>query len=88
MTGEAPAPEAPGVPIHERITTFPRELQLAYLLGVCVRTFGHDTTARFYARLRPLVEDKVGHGHALAPGDAPDPAENFWGGVWRIHRAD
>jgi hypothetical protein len=22
------------------------------------------------------------------PGDALDPAENFWGGVWRIHQAE
>lgn len=88
MTVDATTPEAPEVPIHERITEFPRELQLAYLLGLCVRSFGHDTTARFYRRLRPVVEDQIGHGRALAPGDAPDPADNFWGGVWRIHRAE
>jgi hypothetical protein len=69
----------------------PRELQLAYLLGLASEFLGRETVERMYRNTRPLIEDMVAHGpdtRARLPGDARDPAENYWGGVWQIHQAE
>jgi hypothetical protein len=60
----------------------PPRTQLAYALGLASRFFGRETVLRHYRQIAPLVQDRVGHG------DVAHPAENYWGGVWQVYRAD
>lgn len=69
----------------------PPKLQLAFGLGTLARMLGRETVERHYRMIRPVVDDAFAHGAARAatpPGDAEDPSQNYWGGVWQIHRAD
>jgi hypothetical protein len=66
-------------------------LKAAYLLGVASRLFGRAQVQQLYDNLKPLVDDMFAHGQAGAkriPGEAGDPADDYWGGVWKVYRAD
>jgi hypothetical protein len=68
------------------------QLKTAYLLGVASRLFGRELVQKLYDNTKPLVDDMFGHGPASRPrhpGQAEEEGgEDFWGGVWKIHRAD
>ena len=64
------------------------KLKLAYLLGTASRMFGRKKTAQIYRSTKPIVDDMFGHGKRRAPGEADDPSENYWHGVWRIYDAE
>ena len=65
----------------------PAEARVAYLLGVATRFMGRDLVQQLYDNLRPIVDDMFGHAAPRHPGQADDGAEDFWGGVWKIHEA-
>ena len=70
----------------------PPKLRLAFMLGTMARVLGRETVEKYYELLKPVIDDAFGHGDfggsQPQPGDADDPADNYWGGVWQIHRAD
>ena len=69
------------------------KLKLAFMLGTAAKLFGRETVEKYYRLLAPPIEDAFSHGPSMRgesahPGDAADPRQNYWGGVWQIHRAD
>ena len=53
--------------------------------------FGRETVSKLVEKVRPLVDDQFGQADGAEKslaGDAADPKDNFWGGVWRIYDAD
>jgi hypothetical protein len=64
----------------------PGKIQLAYVLGMASQMLGSDLVAQVYRANRPLADDLIGHGPAHGP--RPDPAGNWWGGVWRVYDAE
>ncbi len=61
----------------------PDDKKLECLLGYGAALFGRERVTKLYERLAPVVRDCCGHGV-----DYEDPAENYWGGVWQVYRAE
>lgn len=67
----------------------PKDLQVAYLLGLAVQMFGESQVRQMYDAFKPLIDDVVGQGRRpRTAGEAEDPADNYWGGVWQIYDTD
>lgn len=72
----------------EQFEQLPGEARTAYLLGVAARLFGRDLVQQLYENMKPLVDDVFGQARPRHPGQAEDGADDFWGGVWKIHETD
>lgn len=59
------------------------EEKIACVLGYAAAFFGRERVQALYEAMAPLVKDHAGHGP-----DYDDPRENYWGGVWRIYKAE
>jgi hypothetical protein len=72
---------------NKQFDQLPPELQLAFTLGMASKIFGRQLVQQIYQNMKPLFADMFGHGHAIkrAVGDADDPKDNYWGGVWQIY---
>lgn len=65
--------------------------QLALFRELASRTFGSEYVDRLWSQLEPVIRDKIGHGGPSDPkivGDAADPKDNYWKGVWQIYHAE
>lgn len=55
------------------------------------RMAGAEYVDRMWRQLEPVFRNKIGHGEPLQPtivGDADDPKNNYWKGVWQVYRAE
>ena len=69
----------------------PRNEQYAYAVGMAARLFGRERVAKMIEQVKPLVQDQMGQAQGAEKhlaGDAADPKDNYWGGVWRIYDVD
>jgi hypothetical protein len=52
---------------------------------------GKEYVDRLWSQLEPVIRNRIGHGEPLEPtivGDADDPKNNYWKGVWQVYRAE
>jgi hypothetical protein len=52
---------------------------------------GKEYVDRLWSQLEPVIRNRIGHGDPLEPaivGDADDPKNNYWKGVWQVYRAE
>lgn len=72
----------------ERMTPAGRRDAMRKLLE---STFGERDVERLWQQLEPLIRNRIGHGEPLTPkmpGDADDPKDNYWKGVWQVYHAE
>lgn len=65
--------------------------QAALFRELASRTFGPEYVDRLWSQLEPVMRDKIGHGGQRDPkivGDAADPKDNYWKGVWQVYHAE
>ena len=65
------------------LVLLPQEQRNALLRDTCIAVFGDRKGAQIWKRLAPTITFK---GRQV--GDAIDPKDNFWNGVWRIYEAE
>lgn len=72
---------------NETFDALPDREQLAVVLELAGSMMGRETVKQNLAQMLPLLRDLVGHGapEPKIAGDAPDPKDNFWGGVWQVY---
>ena len=65
--------------------------QIAALRALAEATLGQAYVDRMWSRMEPLIRNRIGHGEPLEPtmlGDADDPKNNYWKGVWQLYHAE
>jgi len=65
--------------------------QIVALRALAEATLGKAYVDRMWSRMEPLIRNRIGHGEPLEPrmvGDADDPKNNYWKGVWQVYHAE
>jgi hypothetical protein len=65
--------------------------QVALFRELASRMMGKEYVDRLWSELEPVIRNRIGHGEPLEPnivGDADDPKNNYWKGVWQVYHAE
>lgn len=76
---------------HRPLEQLTGEEQLRLLKALAERTLGASFVEQQWNLLEPLIRNRIGHGEPLTPrmpGDATEPKDNYWKGVWQVYHAE